>query len=101
MTLEDKDRDRDPKRQEQELAWIGDTVLDLFARSWILREKGRLCGETLIHMTSNRFLACFGNPTAIEAKIGATYQREGLDAAFRWIESEILPLFLKQERNRR
>ena len=94
-------KDNDSKRHEQELAWIGDTVLELYARSWILREKGKLCGETLIQMTSNHFLACFGNPTAIEAKIGATYRQGGLEAAFEWIESEILPLFLKQERNRR
>ena len=91
----------DPKRREQEIAWIGDTVLDLFARSWILREKGKLCGKTLIGMTSNQFLACFGNPTTIEAKIGSIYQIEGLDAAFTWIETELLPLFLKQDRNRR
>ncbi|MEX2580200.1 MAG: hypothetical protein WD342_14165 [Verrucomicrobiales bacterium] len=90
-----------PKRREQELAWIGDTVLDLFARSWILRERGGLCGETLMRMTSNDFLACFGNPTAIEAKIGAVYREEGLASAFKWIESELLPLFEKQEKKRR
>ncbi len=91
----------DTKRKEQEQAWIGDTVLDLFARSWILREKGTLCGETLIRMTSNQFLACIGNPTSVEAKIGRLYEREGLDAAYEFIEAELLPLFLKQERNRR
>ena len=91
----------DPKRKEQETAWIGDTVLDLFARSWILREKGELCGKTLVNLTSNQFLACFGNPTSVEAQIGSVYQKEGLEAAFTWIEAELLPLFLKQERNRR
>lgn len=90
-----------PKRQEQELAWIGDTVLDLFARTWILRERGSLCGETLMRMTSNSFLACFGNPTSVEAKIGAIYREDGLQPAFDWIEREILPLFEKQEKNRR
>lgn len=88
-------------RREQELAWIGDTVLDLFARSWILRHHGTVCGEMLRRMTSNQFLACFGNPTSVEAKIGALYREEGLSAAFSWIEAEILPLFEKQERNRR
>ena len=92
---------KDAKRQEQELAWIGDTVLDLFARSWILREKGELCGETLIRMTSNQFLACIGNPTSVEAKIGKLYFDCGLESSFAWIESELLPLFQKQERNRR
>ncbi len=89
-----------PKRHEQELAWIGDTVLDLFARTWILRERGTLCGETLMRMTSNRFLACFGNPTMVEAKIGAIYREGGLQPAFEWIEREILPVFEKQEKNR-
>jgi len=91
----------DLKRREQELAWIGDTVLDLYARSWILESKGTLCGQTLMRMTSNQFLACFGNPTSVEAKIGSVYQEEGLEPAFAWIETEIMPLFKKQERNRR
>ncbi len=88
-------------RREQELAWIGDTVLDLFARSWILENHGTVCGEMLRRMTSNQFLACFGNPTAVEAKIGSIYRDGNLEAAFEWIDSEILPLFIKQERNRR
>ena len=88
------------KRREQELAWIGDTVLDLFARRWILEHHGTVCGERLRRMTSNQFLACFGNPTAVEARIGMTYETEGLDEAFSLIETELLPTFQKQERNR-
>lgn len=89
----------DEKRREQELAWIGDTILDLFARTWILENRGKLCGETLRRMTSNQFLACFGNPTTVEARIGALYQDKGMETAFTWIESKLLPLFLKQEKN--
>ncbi len=88
------------KRREQELAWIGDTILDLFARTWILRKRGTVCGETLRRMTSNQFLACIGNPTAVEAKIGILYRDEGMERAFSWIEAELLPIFEKQERNR-
>lgn len=88
-------------RREQELAWIGDTILDLYARLWILRVKGTLCGETQRRMTSNQFLACFGNPTGVEARIGELYQNGGTEAAFAWIEQELLPVFEKQERNRR
>lgn len=91
----------DEKRREQELAWIGDTVLDLFARTWILERHGTVCGDLLRRMTSNQFLACFGNPTTVEARIGTIYREEGMDAAFAWIEREILPLFEKQERNRK
>jgi 23S rRNA maturation mini-RNase III len=94
-------RKDEAKRREQELAWIGDTVLDLFARSWILRERGGVCGETQRRMTSNQFLACLGNPTAVEAKIGLLYREEGMEAAFAWIEAELLPLFERQERKRR
>lgn len=89
------------KRREQELAWIGDTILDLYARTWILKERGTVCGETLRRMTSNQFLTCFGNPTSVEAKIGTLYREEGMKTAFMWIESEILPLFERQERNRK
>jgi 23S rRNA maturation mini-RNase III len=94
-------RKDEAKRREQELAWIGDTILDLYAREWILRERGSVCGETQRRMTCNQFLACYGNPTSVEAKIGELYQNQGMEAAFAWIQTEILPIFEKQERNRR
>ncbi|MAS94590.1 MAG: hypothetical protein CMO55_15430 [Verrucomicrobiales bacterium] len=96
-----KDRKGDEKRREQELAWIGDTVLDLYARSWILETYGTLCGEKLRNMTSNQFLSAIGNPTSVEARIGKIYQENGLEAAFDWIRENLLPLFQKQEKNRR
>jgi hypothetical protein len=89
------------KRREQELAWIGDTILDLYARTWILRERGTVCGETLRRMTCNQFLACVGNPTSVEAKIGTIYRESGMESAFSWIEAELIPIFEKQERKRR
>jgi len=89
------------KRREQELAWIGDTILDLYARTWILKERGTVCGETLRRMTCNQFLACVGNPTSVEAKIGTIYREDGMEAAFSWIQAQLLPIFEKQERNRR
>jgi len=52
-------------------------------------------------MTSNQFLACFGNPTSVEARIGTLYREDGMEAAFAWIEAELMPVFEKQERNRR
>lgn len=91
----------DEKRREKELAWVGDTVLDLYARTWILRRRGAVCGETLRRLTSNEFLACIGNPTSVEARIGALYGEGGLEEAFAWIERELMPLFEKQEKNRR
>jgi len=82
-------------------AWIGDAVLALWARLKILREEGRLDGGKLIRLTSNRFLATVGEPTRVEAEIGKVFHADGLDAACRYIESRLLPLFLRQEQNRR
>ena len=90
----------DPVRRERELAWVGDAVLGLFAREWILRTYGRMDSEWFAGMTSNQFLSCFGNPTAVEAKIGKLYQEAGIQAAFDHMEREFVPLFLKQQRNR-
>jgi len=89
---------RDPKVRGD--AWIGDTVLDLYARSYILREQGEMDGKMLARMSSNQFLASLGNPTVVEAEIGKVYQKDGLEAGFAWIEENLLPVFLKQERKR-
>ena len=92
--------DNNKKRKE---AWIGDAVLALFAREWILSEpsitaSGR--AATFIQMTSNQFLTAIGEPTAMEAEIGQIYQKEGLDAAFELINKKFIPVFKKQQKNR-
>ncbi|HSU30616.1 MAG TPA: hypothetical protein VLJ11_05235 [Bryobacteraceae bacterium] len=81
-------------------AWIGDAVLSLYARSKILKEDQRLDGEKCIRMTSNQFLSAVGEPTKVEAEIGQIYQREGLTAAFAWIEERLMPMFARQEEKR-
>lgn len=84
------------KREE---AWIGDSVLALFAREWILRQPDISKSDradTFIQMTSNHFLASVGEPTAMEAEIGLIYHQSGLQAAFDFIEEKYIPLFLKQ-----
>jgi dsRNA-specific ribonuclease len=83
----------DEVRIEREKAWIGDAVLALFARSWVLEERGRMDGEWFTRLTSNEFLSTFGPPTEVEARIGAIYREEGLAAAFAWMETELLPKF--------
>lgn len=90
----------DVVRRERELAWIGDAVLGLFARQWILKTYGRMDSDIFAGMTSNHFLSCFGNPTTVEAEIGTIYQTAGLEAAFTHMERELLPLFKKQQINR-
>lgn len=86
----------DEIRAERESAWIGDAVLALFARSWVLRERGAMDGEWFTRMTSNDFLSAFGQPTRVEANIGRIYREEGLEAAFAWMDAELVPLFRKQ-----
>jgi hypothetical protein len=81
-------------------AWIGDAVLALYARLKILREDGTLDGEKAVRMSSNQFLAAFGEPTAVEAAIGRVFETDGLDAAFAYIESTLIPLFTRQEEKR-
>jgi dsRNA-specific ribonuclease len=83
-------------RIEREAAWIGDAVLALFARSWVLRERGSMDGEWFTRLTSNGFLSAFGAPTSVEAKIGKIYRDQGLEAAFAWMDAELIPLFRKQ-----
>lgn len=92
-----------PKKLPAEVrneAWIGDAVLSLFVRSWILREHGAMDGERLTAFSSNAFLSAVGNPTEVEAEIGRVYERDGLSAAFAAIEEKLLPVFLAQEKRR-
>jgi dsRNA-specific ribonuclease len=83
-------------RSEREAAWIGDAVLALFARQYVLQERKSMDGEWFTRLTSNDFLSAFGNPTRVEASIGKLYREGGLPAAFAWMEAELVPLFLKQ-----
>ena len=91
----------DRRRQILKEAWTGDAVLALYAREMILRAEGDIDGEKAVRLTSNQFLATFGDPSEVEAEIGRVYQEQGLTAAFNWIESNLLPNFLKKEEKRR
>ena len=81
-------------------AWIGDAVLELYARTWVLHEKRERDMGAKVAFTQNSFLNCFDQPTRVEAKIGVIYTEQGLDAAFAWIKEHIEPLFLKQQAKR-
>jgi hypothetical protein len=83
------------RRRILEEAWIGDAVLCLYARRSILKAVGAVDGERLCEMTSNRFLARFGEPSEVEAEIGRVYESEGLEAAFAWIENRMGAAFAK------
>lgn len=94
MTLEEK----------RNLAWVGDAVLALFARRWILQQtniSSKERAEVFQAMTSNEFLSHFGEPTKIECDIGILFETEGLAKANHYIETHLLPNFIKgQKRNR-
>jgi dsRNA-specific ribonuclease len=83
-------------REERECAWIGDAVLALFARQWVLVERKSMDGQWFTRLTSNDFLSAFGNPTSVEAGIGRLYREQGLAAAFAWIDETLVPVFRKQ-----
>jgi dsRNA-specific ribonuclease len=85
----------------REEAWLGDAVLELYVRAWVLRREGKMDAEMKRRFTCNGFLTCFGAPTKVEARIGVIYKEEGLEAAFEFVEKELEPLFLEQEANRR
>ncbi|MES2995573.1 MAG: hypothetical protein V4733_02060 [Verrucomicrobiota bacterium] len=85
----------------RENAWIGDAVLALFARQFVLRERKMMDGAWFTRLTSNEFLSAFGNPTRVEAAIGELYLEGGETAAFHWMNENLIPLFRKQMANRR
>lgn len=90
--------DQDLMREREE-AWVGDAVLALYMRKLILKEQGVMDGEMFVRCTSNDFLRNKGNATSVEAEIGRIYEADGLQAAFDWMERELLPIFRMQEKN--
>lgn len=94
----------DPEERTRDEAWIGDAVLALFARSWLL-EKGQtkdIKQRTLLFelFVSNQFLSSLGEPTNVEAAIGRAYAKGGLAASFAFIETSLLTRFLQTARKR-
>ena len=90
--------------ERRDHAWIGDAVLALYARSWILEQSDiprSRRAEEFKALTSNEFLSEIGEPTRMEATIGQVYALEGLESAFEWIESNCIPLYLKKRENLR
>jgi dsRNA-specific ribonuclease len=94
----------DPEEQLRNDAWVGDAVLALFARSWLLQigqtENSKDRNRLFELWVSNQFLSSFGEPTCVEAAIGRTYAQDGLAAAFVFIEKNLLKRFIQTARNR-
>src|SRR5260370_22747633 len=94
----------DPEEQMRNDAWIGDAVLALFARSWLLQtvqgENSKDRNRLFELWVSNQFLASFGEPTSVEAAIGRTYASGGLPAAFAFIVDNLLSRLVHTANNR-
>ena len=91
MTLEEK----------RTFAWVGDAVLALFARRWILQQtniSSKERADVFQAMTSNEFLSHFGEPTQIECDIGILFENKGVAEANNYIETHLLPSFIKRRR---
>lgn len=81
--------DQDPRTRAE--AWIGDAILALYVREWILSFRGGIDGKLFIEFTSNDFLRLTGNATGVEAQIGRLFKNNGLEAAYTWIEQHLRP----------
>jgi len=89
-------------REIRDLAWVGDAVLALFVRQWLLSQPDHPLftrQDLFIRFTSNAFLQALGEPTRVEAQIGRIYHESGLQAAFSHIEEHLLPRFSRHIRN--
>src|SRR5262245_4418566 len=83
----------------RDLSWIGDALLSLCAREWILKHEAQLGGkraELFRDITCNQFLSALGVPSVVEARIGDAYRTGGLPAAQQYFDETLAPLFLKQ-----
>ena len=93
-----------PEEKMRNDAWIGDAVLALFARSWLLQaaqgESPKDRNQLFELWVSNQFLSSFGEPTSVEAAIGRSYATGGLPAAFGFIEDNLLNRFVQTARKR-
>ncbi len=88
----------------RDLSWVGDALLTLFAREWILAHEAKLDAprsELFRDLTCNQFLSSLGPPSVVEARIGDAYREGGLAGAQAFFDSTLLPLFQKQHAKRR
>jgi hypothetical protein len=93
------------ERMMRDQAWVGDAVLALYARRWLLRHTPKKMSDAdrqqLFELfVSNQFLSSFGEPSQVEAAIGRRFEQEGLLAAFTHIEKSFLESFCKSARKR-
>src|SRR6266478_9631298 len=100
-----RDENMNSERALRDQAWVGDAVLALYARRWLLRHMPKKMSDAdrqqLFELfVSNQFLSSFGEPSQVEATIGRKFEEEGLLAAFTHIEKSFLDSFRKSARKR-
>ncbi len=100
-----RDENMNSERALRDQAWVGDAVLALYARRWLLRHMPKKMSDAdrqqLFELfVSNQFLSPFGEPTQVEAAIGRKFEQEGLLAAFTYIENSFLESFCRSARKR-
>lgn len=91
----------DPMEIEKAEAWLGDAVLALLVRDWLLKTVGTVDGELQGLITSNQFLSRFGQPTAVEAALGRLWRDHGLAAAEAEFGKKFLPEMIRHLRRQR
>jgi dsRNA-specific ribonuclease len=82
-------------RQE---AWLGDAVLELYVREYILKQDASRDDARRISLVRNSFLNQIGQPTRVEAEIGRRYNEGGLEAAYAWIREQLEPLIAQSQK---
>jgi len=100
-----RDENMNSERALRDQAWVGDAVLALYARHWLLRHTPKKMSDAdrqqLFELfVSNQFLSSFGEPSQVEAAIGRKFEQEGLLAAFTHIEKSFLESFCRSARKR-
>jgi hypothetical protein len=100
-----RDENMNIERTLRDQAWVGDAVLALYARRWLLGHTPKKMSDAdrqqLFELfVSNQFLSSFGEPSQVEAAIGRKFEQEGLLGAFTHIEKSFLESFCKSARKR-
>lgn len=89
------------KEIEKAEAWLGDAVLALLTRSWLLKTFGTADGDLQGLITSNHFLSRFGHPTAVEAALGRLWRDHGYAATEIEFREKFLPEMIRHLRRQR
>jgi hypothetical protein len=76
-----RDENMNSERVMRDQAWVGDAVLALYARRWLLRHTPKKMSDAdrqqLFELfVSNQFLSSFGEPSQVEAAIGRRLSRK-------------------------